>query len=826
MAQEGTAKAGKSIILFSDGTNNSSAKLFKTNVWRTYEATDLGPSPKAGTRLQIGYYDNGIGSESFKPLAILTGIFGIGLKRNVLTLYRYACRNHDAKADDCIYAFGFSRGAFTIRIVIALIASQGLVSYTDERDLLRKSEQAYRQMRRQALPRARPAAWLYRGVRWVKRGVDAGWQKLFRIQPYDSSGNYHPKIRYVGLWDTVAAYGGPIAELTRAIDNWIYPLSMPNYHLAVEVEVARHALSIDDERDSFHPLLWDEVHEKALEASGKVPPGRIQQVWFTGMHADVGGGYPDESLSYVPLSWILDGAQAAGLRLLADPLKRIDEMKNAYGPIHSSRSGAGAYYRYQPRRIAAWLQPVDPATYILRDPDVRDPVTRKPAGLLLGCKVHESVIARILSGTDDYAPITLPAAFDVVPPAIDGSMVGQAVRDQLAAAAPVRAQQQATLFDDVWRRRWLYFMTVAASVLLVAMPLPIAVRWLEPFNRDGVVIVGAGISIAGNFLPDFLRPWIRAWSDNPLSALMLIGLIAVLMSQSSRIERRLRDGTRAIWRGALTGTPAKLAETSWLRRFRESPPYQLGLQFFKWRLLPNIIGPAIILLGLVAATALWTQTRIMVEESNEKFCSGKPGALETGGVTYVDFHTNASCTVTGITLQKGHRYSIVFNVGTPWKDGKDRPVWPDGLIPDDDPSAPAIAQPHLPWPANAIGTTWRRSIMADWFRPVAWIGRDGTGEALLSQVYIKALKVDRWPGTSSYSGEFVAPGNGPLGLFVNDAVPPLMDAGAFYANNEGDACVTIIDKSVDLASRSPRADDKLPKICAALSASNRLLPLD
>src|SRR3954463_12817146 len=73
----------KSIILLSDGTGNSSGKLFKTNVWRMYEAIDLGPSPP-GMRDQIAYYDNGVGTSTFKPLAILSGVFGIGLKRNVL----------------------------------------------------------------------------------------------------------------------------------------------------------------------------------------------------------------------------------------------------------------------------------------------------------------------------------------------------------------------------------------------------------------------------------------------------------------------------------------------------------------------------------------------------------------------------------------------------------------------------------------------------------------------------------------------------------------------------------------------------------------------
>ena len=84
---------GKSIVLFSDGTGNSSAKLFKTNVWRMYEAVDLGP-PAAGAAPQISYYDDGVGTSGFKPLAVLGGAFGWGLERNVLDIYRFACRNY------------------------------------------------------------------------------------------------------------------------------------------------------------------------------------------------------------------------------------------------------------------------------------------------------------------------------------------------------------------------------------------------------------------------------------------------------------------------------------------------------------------------------------------------------------------------------------------------------------------------------------------------------------------------------------------------------------------------------------------------------------
>src|ERR1700730_17978000 len=78
----------KKLIVLSDGTGNSAAKLFKTNVWKLYEALDLTPPSD-----QIALYDDGVGTSRFKPWALLTGAFGFGLKRNVLKMYVFLSRH-------------------------------------------------------------------------------------------------------------------------------------------------------------------------------------------------------------------------------------------------------------------------------------------------------------------------------------------------------------------------------------------------------------------------------------------------------------------------------------------------------------------------------------------------------------------------------------------------------------------------------------------------------------------------------------------------------------------------------------------------------------
>jgi uncharacterized protein (DUF2235 family) len=79
--------SGKRIILLSDGTGNSASKVWKSNVWRVFESLDLRGSE------QVAFYDDGVGTSSFKPLAILGGVFGWGLKRNVLDIYKFLRSN-------------------------------------------------------------------------------------------------------------------------------------------------------------------------------------------------------------------------------------------------------------------------------------------------------------------------------------------------------------------------------------------------------------------------------------------------------------------------------------------------------------------------------------------------------------------------------------------------------------------------------------------------------------------------------------------------------------------------------------------------------------
>src|SRR5579863_8844198 len=110
----------KNIILCSDGTGNAGNKLNGTNVWRLYEAVDrTRPAAGSGRPEQITFYDDGVGTQDFKLLKLLAGATGYGLDRNVTQLYADLIRNFDP--GDRIYLFGFSRGAFTVRVLANLL---------------------------------------------------------------------------------------------------------------------------------------------------------------------------------------------------------------------------------------------------------------------------------------------------------------------------------------------------------------------------------------------------------------------------------------------------------------------------------------------------------------------------------------------------------------------------------------------------------------------------------------------------------------------------------------------------------------------------------
>jgi hypothetical protein len=558
------ARGRRNIVLLSDGTGNSAAKLNKTNVWWLYQALHLGGDD------QIAFYDDGVGTSGFRPLQLMGGAFGWGLSRNVRDLYEFLCRHY--REGDHIYLFGFSRGAFTVRTVAGLIAKCGVldgrksvpraigdgeVQLNTQEGLKAGVKLAYKSYRRGYKA---PVAQLYR------------WLRDLILKPVPTPSAFREKysldcpvrIRFVGVWDTVAAVGLPVDELSTVIDQIFYPHRFPDQDLSALVDRACHAIAMDDERYTFHPVLWNE--------RGTADSERITQVWFPGMHSDVGGGYPDNDLARVSLEWMireagLDRTRGDGLRFTAHGLRAIEQRAQPLGKMHDSRRGLGVYYRYKPRQVARLCADLDQGVLIAEP------------------KIHHSVLRRIAENTTGYAPAGLPVSYRVVDE--HGALSGP---DPDAYESAAQRQRRGALLeraqDHVFWRRVLYYAFVFVTLAIVFMPLYRPADPGAPVRGWAETLVAWLLGWLPAFLPGPLASWAGywtdAWSHSAIWLLVLVVFYAWLHWHSRAVDANIHRLSEAAWwpvkRGLGTMPPIpeagvfeklanRLRRSDWLRRF-------------------------------------------------------------------------------------------------------------------------------------------------------------------------------------------------------------------------------------------------------------------
>jgi uncharacterized protein (DUF2235 family) len=772
--------AERRIVLLSDGTGNSASKVWRTNVWRVFESLDLRDST------QVAIYDDGVGTSSFKPLALLGGGFGWGLKRNVLDLYCFLCRNYRPNTD--VYVFGFSRGAFTVRVLLGLVAHQGLVPCNSESELQRLARDAYRAYRKERYHSLLHVEWAFRALRDI---AIAGWNKLRGITPYDVSANVKAvPIRFVGVWDTVAAYGLPIEEMTRGISQWVWPLELPNRQLGADVKRACHAIALDDERTTFQPVLWSERNEAPAtpDAEGKrwTRDERVSQVWFVGMHSNVGGGYPDDSLAHVPLCWMISEAMQCGLRFKETPFADPDAVRHALsaadkdGRLYDSRKGLGGYYRYGPRKIFDLC-------HVVLSGRPGDEVT------IDAPKIHETAFLRTINGAHAYAPIGLPASYEVVRPlpllngGIDHEILDAAnATFETPTAAKVRAMMQEQIWDLVWWRRVVYFLTLGASLHLALVPVLYESKRAHEFESQWSFVSGAVRTLSG-FLPGFTTWWMDAFAANPATfATGVIALVA-LMLLGVALGSKIADRMRSLWMQAFDRRlPATAAEPSGpIYRIRTNALYTSAHWIFKRHIVPFL--SAVVVLYL--AFALVNKALFTVQDSFGSFCrEGTRPLVENIGArnpTHVAEHFDPRdpCWSTGFKVEEGGRYrvTVVESRDNPWRDK------------NFDSQARGFEISELPdFDSRVVMTLLiplRRDLAKPWFRPIARIGAVGSDEYPLDPDTEPSLNR---PGSDRVVADFKARRSGELFLYVNEAalgIPGLYRY--FYDNNKGSGTVCI-----------------------------------
>ena len=329
---------GKNIVICCDGTANEFAKD-NTNVVKLYYTLEQDPAKQAT------YYHPGLGT--MEPAGALTTFtrkwtkllgmaIGYGLATDIRDAYRFLMERFEP--EDKVFLFGFSRGAYTVRAVASLLRMYGLIQRGNES----LAPYAIRMM--MGINRARKD----------EEKEQEAIQQYFAIADDFKSTMARINCRpwFVGVWDTVSSVGW--------VEN---PLKLPHVTNNPDIRVGRHAVAIDERRAFFRNHLW----RRPLKPGAEWGPQNVKQVWFPGVHCDVGGGYPEaeSGLSKIALEWMLSEAKAEGLLVNAaresEVLGRGGSKKYVATPdpkamAHESLKGAWNLAELIPKKHYDWAK--------------------------------------------------------------------------------------------------------------------------------------------------------------------------------------------------------------------------------------------------------------------------------------------------------------------------------------------------------------------------------------------------------------------------------------------------------------------------------------
>lgn len=323
----------KRLAIYLDGTWNSVDS--NTNVWRMRALT---ASRGMDGEPQLVYYSVGVNG-------VLGGIFGKGLDENIRLAYEWLIENYN-DGDD-IFIFGFSRGAFTARSLAGFIAIDGVlkagspIGVSELFDRYKKGNEA--------------SIWKLKAQQAAGDTSDLTQQEKWLLK-YSQPTN----VKVVGVWDTVGSVGvvlGNFEGISRSQFDYLQT------GLRIHILNGYHALGIDEHRNDFAPTLWDVRHPKDPNAviAAPRPLSGLEQRWFVGAHANVGGGYQTDILAQAPLRWMMKKAESQGLSFRSEVDMDGDAIR---APIADSyREFAYGLYA----KVSSPLYRV-----IGREPDVRD----------------------------------------------------------------------------------------------------------------------------------------------------------------------------------------------------------------------------------------------------------------------------------------------------------------------------------------------------------------------------------------------------------------------------------------------------------------------
>jgi uncharacterized protein (DUF2235 family) len=411
----------KNLVVCCDGTGNEVSENI-SNVLKLYRV--LRKTGKTMPR-QVVFYDPGVGTlarpnpwiKFRQDAATVLGLMtGYGLDDNVLSAYCFLVTNYE-DGDD-IFLFGFSRGAYTVRVLAGLIHKVGLLAppqqtlagaalttYKQSTELnhLEGAEQPSGGDEAETGPRSQDD----RAAQFA-RIVSVRW----------------PTIRFLGVWDTVASVIVP-----RPDRFYTFSLQeLPHTRRNPSVRVFRQAIALDERRRMFRLHGWDETQtfmHNRFSKTNNTDPQDVQQVWFAGVHADIGGGYPESEsgLSKFPLLWMIGEASAHGLAVNPQAINQLAwgiqrqgspfcyMAPDALRDPHQSLTKFWKVLELLPKldRYKEWKSLRSVFGHYIPNGEPR-PVPKD-------AWIHESVFRRI-EAVPHYRPINLPQSHRVMPMSI------------------------------------------------------------------------------------------------------------------------------------------------------------------------------------------------------------------------------------------------------------------------------------------------------------------------------------------------------------------------------------------------------------------------
>ena len=322
-------ETGKSVA---DGDDNAGelAGDTLTNVVKFYSNLAGRPTPEtlmlhdeqekvltdaAGNVVQVVKYMHGVGDSRNKAIKILGGVFGVGVIARIVRGYTFISRHY--RPGDAIHIVGFSRGAYTARSLAGMIGRVGLLDTTkynvnDKEESYRRGTAAWNKSKGITLAGGSSVTTL------ANRFLDFIESFVARDKLADADLIPNVPVKSVAVWDTVGSMGVPLYLKDKRFDVFQFT----DTKLSDKVENGFHAMAIDELRLDFPITQWE-------RRAG------IEQVWFVGAHADVGGGYAETEsrLSDVALKWLMDKVSSVGVKI-ATPLTRIPDCQCGTQAIH------------------------------------------------------------------------------------------------------------------------------------------------------------------------------------------------------------------------------------------------------------------------------------------------------------------------------------------------------------------------------------------------------------------------------------------------------------------------------------------------------------